>query len=406
MKKIFFLLTIMCLMPIRVVLATTSSTPVSNNLTFNECVNFQDDVKSYATQGYFGHCKKATCYTGKWEVSYYISNDMIRCQNGNTNKYFEVYKNGCSRYSGSCTPSSTVNYCSMVIYYDCSRVKSGAKYQYATTKTTTKKTTTITKKKTTTTTKKKTTTKKTTTTTKKNVTVPKTDVTTPVIDPTTEPTTVDSAFKNNFLSSIELSVGELVFSKLTTNYTIEVPIETTSITVKAIPENPESKVVIENNEEIDPDVPITITVTAPSQDVRVYKINVKYPKDVSTTDNTLADLKIEGYKLDFNKNTYEYTLKVDKNVNELKIDATPSSDKAKIEIQGNSELKNKSEIQIIVTPEEGQINYYTIKIKKSTNIILYIIIFIVIGLVIYIGLKLFRKLFTKNGEENYDYEYE
>ena len=56
MKKIIFLLFLLLLIPINV-FAVNYNTSVGDDLTYEECTNFQDSVVSSATSGYFGHCE-------------------------------------------------------------------------------------------------------------------------------------------------------------------------------------------------------------------------------------------------------------------------------------------------------------------------------------------------------------
>ena len=97
MKK-YLILFIILLMPITVN-ATDANTSVSNNITYDECMRFQDNNIRTSGSGFFGHCIKAKCYTGIWELKYLVSQNTVTCTNGNKNPYINIYNNGCSQYT-------------------------------------------------------------------------------------------------------------------------------------------------------------------------------------------------------------------------------------------------------------------------------------------------------------------
>lgn len=120
----------------------------------------------------------------------------------------------------------------------------------------------------------------------------------------------------------------------------------------------------------------TLTIEDKQGNSTTYTINVTKIEQASDN-NLLADLKIENYKLNFDPKTREYELEI-KNESELKIEVSPESILSKYEITGNSNLKNNSKIVIKVTAKNGDINEYTIKIKKPTTTADYIPMIIVI----------------------------
>lgn len=82
----------------------------------------------------------------------------------------------------------------------------------------------------------------------------------------------------------------------------------------------------------------------------------------------LQTLEIEGASISpkFKNNIYSYNVTIDKNTKKLNILAKPENEKSKIEIVGNSNLKEgENIIKIIVTAEDGtttrtyKINAYT-----------------------------------------------
>jgi len=392
MKKNLLLIFILVLFPINV-FATNASTPVSNNLTYDQCLSFQDSRISTSGSGYFGHCKQATCYTGKWEQSYYISRNLVYCSNGNGNPYIQIINDGCKQYQGTCTPSvSASKYCSVVTYYDCAKTSNGNVYVAQTTKTTNK---------TITTTRKTSTTNRNKTTNKSSTTSSTTTTTT-----TTTPTTTPNLDNNNYLSSIKLSEGNINFDKETLVYNIEVNSDVNYIEVEAKAESSKAKVEIINNKDINEDKPITITVTAEDESQRIYLINVikKEEEPVLSSNNLIKNIYIENYKLKFKSTKNNYTLKIKEDIKNLNIKVELEDEKASYILTGNDNLKSGSKINIVVTAENGSENVYTIKIKKKNNSLLAIIIIIILGIACVVGFKLIRNLLPAKKDDKYGYE--
>ncbi len=400
MKRISLLISLLVLFPL-LVNATSYNTPVGNDIGYNACLNFQDNSVTSSGSGYLGFCKKNYCYTGQWK-SYDISDeylsgssvDLVRCTNGNKNYYTEVFKNGCD--VGACTKTSNYKYCSVIMYYDCTKTSSGEVYvkPTTTTTTTTKPTTT-----TTTTTTSKRTTKRTTTrtTTTRTTTTTTTTITT---------TTTKSANNNNYLSSLKLSTGNINFNKETLIYNVEIDENIKNIEVTATPESNLSKVEIKNNTNIKEDTPIEIIVTSENNQTRIYKVYVKYKKEEpkASSNNLLKSLEVENYKLKFSSKVNHYTLKVDKGTTTLKINAIAEDEKAKIQIIGNDKISNKSKINIIVTSEDGNENVYTILVKEKSNTLLQLLIILLAAIIIIFVINIGKKVLPGRKDKDYDYE--
>ena len=378
MKKIVFLIMLMLISIIGTmkVQAVSYNTPVKSNLTYDECLNFQDKRISTSGSGYFGHCVKATCYGEVWRTEYFISANLVTCTNGNTSKYNQIVANGCAGYYGTgCNSSSQVRFCSVISYYDCNKTSAGNPFTTTKPTTTTKKTT------------KKTTTKKpvvTTTTTKMPIIVP-------------------GKSSNNYLASLTLSQGELKFDKETTNYLVEGLTEGIYLTITAVPEDAKAKVEVLNADEISFDEPITVTVTAENGDTKVYTIS--FSKAGGESNSKLAFIEVDGYELDFDSELLTYDLKIKKET-KLSITAVAESELSEVRILGNSNLKNKSKIKIVVTAKDKSELTYIVNIKKSTtNLLPIFLIIIVLGVAGYVGFKFVRNgLARKKSEGNYEYE--
>ena len=84
-----------------------------------------------------------------------------------------------------------------------------------------------------------------------------------------------------------------------------------------------------------------------------------------SSDNDLKNLEVEGYKIspEFNKDTTEYTLTVDDDVETVKIKATSNDSKATVTGTGDIKLSSgDNNIEVKVTAENGNDKIYKIKI--------------------------------------------
>lgn len=180
---------------------------------------------------------------------------------------------------------------------------------------------------------------------------------------------------NNDLESLTVKDYTIDFDKEKTNYTIIVDNDVTKVQVDAKASESSAKVEILGNENlVVGGNAVTVTVTGSDNTTKTYTINVirKAGEDesqASTADVYLESLKIENYNLNFDKKVFNYDLKIDSDLKELKIDANASDNQASVEISGNENLKNKSKITISVTSLDGSSQIYTINIiKKNENL--------------------------------------
>ena len=109
-----------------------------------------------------------------------------------------------------------------------------------------------------------------------------------------------------------------------------------------------------------------------------YLVSNTKPQETKETEesdnNDLSSLIIEGVTLEpnFSKDVTEYTVQLEDNITELKIDAQAESGKAEIKIEGNEDLKDgENTITITVTAEDGTNKKYTIKAIRgeSANVV-------------------------------------
>lgn len=349
---------------------------------YQSCLDFQASYgQANFNQGYFGHCVKATCYSGTWQTQFYTEG-LVKCSNGNKDPLYFVAKSSCTAYSGACRNDAYPKYCAILASYDCSRTSNGLAYT-----TTTKKTTT-----TTTTTKK----QYRPNTTKPNATTSKT---------TTSTTTTTSTLKdsNSYLKELTLKGTDFIFSRDVETYNLKINKDITNIEITAKPESEKATVKIENNENIDIDKPILITVKAEDDTSRVYRIILSYADEKDNNTN-LSKIEIQGYNIEFKPDVTEYTLKINKSDKTLDMIVETESDSSTYEIKNNTNLKNKSKVVITVTAENGDTKDYTITIKKSSNFGLILIILILLGICGYVIYKLVTKMPEQKEDDGYDYE--
>ena len=349
---------------------------------YQSCLDFQASYgQANFNQGYFGHCVKATCYSGTWQTQFYTEG-LVKCSNGNKDPLYFVAKSSCTAYSGACRSDAYPKYCAILASYDCSRTSNGLAYT-----TTTKKTTTTT-----------TTTKKPyrPNTTKPNVTTSKT---------TTSTTTTTSTLKdsNSYLKEPTLKGTDFIFSRDVETYNLKINKDITNIEITAKPESEKATVKIENNENINIDKPILITVKAEDDTSRVYRIILSYA-DEKDNNTSLSKIEIQGYNIEFKPDVTEYALKINKSDKTLDMIVETESDLSTYEIKNNANLKNKSKVVITVTAENGDTKDYTITIKKSSNFGLILIILILLGICGYVIYKLVTKMPEQKEDDGYDYE--
>lgn len=228
---------------------------------------------------------------------------------------------------------------------------------------------------------------------------------------------------NNNLASLNASVGnfDVAFDKDVTEYTLTVPYDTESVILSGSLADVNSSVdgLIEYKLTDDRTV-ATITVTAEDGTVKTYTIYiVKEAKPVTTatpvtyyysSNSYLKSLEIDGYDIDFDKETYEYKISVSSDVTSLDIKAVAEDSKSRVEINGNEGFKKgENTVTITVTAEDGTTKEYKIVVDKagdkksattekeeSSNTAEKVVIIILIILVV---LGLLYLIFKKDDEE-------
>ena len=218
---------------------------------------------------------------------------------------------------------------------------------------------------------------------------------------------------NNYLSEIKLSSGNIDFDRDKTDYSVNVNYDVKEIDIDVKTEDSKSTYEILNNNELSVgENTITIKVKAEDESVREYKIVVtrKEENQKLSSNSKLSSLTIENYYLQFDSSVYEYSLEI-KDESSLDINYIVADLSSKVDITGNSDLKDGSVINILVTAEDGSESLYKINIVKSNNswliiIIVILIILLLIGLVLFIIFKKNRSNDVNNNQNNIDNNYD
>lgn len=208
---------------------------------------------------------------------------------------------------------------------------------------------------------------------------------------------------NNNLASIS-GISGLGFDAQKTDYTVELPFETSSLNVSATPEDSKAKVNISNgsitNLEVGKTQTITITVTAEDSSIKIYTIKVTRSSYKSETG--LKELKVNDQELldgDTSKDTYKVTVPSDTKT--LDISAIPISEGSTVKIKGDTNLKDGNNTVIVeVTDKNGFTKSYTIDVERKSNFLLEFFrnwwILLLVMLFILLILLLLMYLYHKN----------
>lgn len=175
--------------------------------------------------------------------------------------------------------------------------------------------------------------------------------------------------ENADLRVLKIENMEPEFSKDVTEYYLTVDLEIDKIDIEAYSDSEKASVDIQGNNDLqEGENKIEIVVTAEAGNQKTYYIYVTKIDNAKMANANLQTLEIEGASISpkFKNNIYSYNVTIDKNTKKLNILAKPENEKSKIEIVGNSNLKEgENIIKIIVTAEDGtttrtyKINAYT-----------------------------------------------
>ncbi len=208
---------------------------------------------------------------------------------------------------------------------------------------------------------------------------------------------------NANLNELKVNVEGLTpeFDKDVTEYYLIVDLKVEELEVTATKADSKANVTVSGNKELkEGKNTITVNVEAENGTVKEYYIYVTKTKDLEKANAELETLKIEGYDIspDFKPNIYNYNLNLENGVTNIVITAEAESKGAKVEIEGNENLKEgENLIKINVTAEDQttvrtyKVNAYvspkTVEIQEENKMPI-IILLVVLGVCI-VGLGSF-----------------
>ena len=144
---------------------------------------------------------------------------------------------------------------------------------------------------------------------------------------------------------------------------------------------------------------VQIKVKAENEQVRTYKIKVKkLNKGELLPSSDINSLVIESYNIDFKPDKLNYSIEV-KNNNPLKIKVELVNNESIYRIIGNKELKDMSEVTIVVISTDLETKEYVIHIVKNEVNILPIVLVSLLLIVSIIALYLYKKLVNRKKME-------
>ena len=201
---------------------------------------------------------------------------------------------------------------------------------------------------------------------------------------------------NNYLNEIIINNISLNFIKEEYEVLTTVPYETNTVNFHLKTEDKKATYKVVGNEELIVGKNIfDVKVTAEDGSVRNYQVIVlrKEENIVLSNNSKLQNLEIKGYKINFDKEVYDYFIKI-KDEDELDILYRKDDTNSNVNIVGNKELKFNNIIKVTVVAEDNSITEYRIKVLKNT---IYYNLFLVVLSVLSFGLlKIIVDLFIEN----------
>lgn len=106
---------------------------------------------------------------------------------------------------------------------------------------------------------------------------------------------------------------------------------------------------------------------------------------IDNQEEDITNIEINGYKIDFNKDIYEYTLSIN-DEDSLAIEPIINNDKITYTISGNEKLVNGSVIKITLLEDNNTKREYTIKIIKKEKANYKMIFIAIIGILVIVNI--------------------
>ena len=207
---------------------------------------------------------------------------------------------------------------------------------------------------------------------------------------------------NTDLKSLTIEPGTIVFDAKKHEYKINVDYSVNEIEVKAIADNKDAKVEIDNKTLIVGENEIKITVTHDNNKSE-YLLLVTREENIDKSVANLKRLEVKEYpRLDFKENVLDYILTFSQVPEELHITAKAKDENSDIEIIGNEKLQNGSKVIVKVNLKESNISReYSLVIKEEKEVHdnKIIILISIIALVVTMIILLFLDIHSKRKEK-------
>lgn len=195
-------------------------------------------------------------------------------------------------------------------------------------------------------------------------------------------TRTDNRDSNNFLKTLTISNGNIVFDKKTTSYVVNVDSSVTEVTVSAEAESDKAKVKGTGTKKLkEGNNKIEIVVTAENETTKKYTITVNrgktaavVPEENKTTEDNgttttpeepkktyITSLIIRNSEIDFDPNIFNYDVKLGANDDKLDF-LYQTGEGYSAEVSGNENLEDGSVVKITVDTGDETVEYvFTIK---------------------------------------------
>ena len=192
---------------------------------------------------------------------------------------------------------------------------------------------------------------------------------------TTRPTTTKAGSNNNFLSTLMVDGYSIDFNKNTTDYSITVAEEVTSVNVRATTDDKKATFkVVGASDLANGHNNVKVVVEAENGSTKTYNIDVFREGEIKgdevnkSSDSTLASLKPSVGILSpvFNKDNYNYIVYLPYEVDKISFTATASDSKSTVEIDAHDDLSvGVNTFNIKVISENNSESIYVVKVLRG-----------------------------------------
>ncbi|ULL14152.1 hypothetical protein DVH26_06665 [Paenibacillus sp. H1-7] len=154
------------------------------------------------------------------------------------------------------------------------------------------------------------------------------------------------------------------------DYSLSVPYETTVAAVTYTATHTTATVAVTGGDNLIVGAnPVTVTLTAPDQPMKVYTILITRNPKASSSDSSLLDLRVNGTTLEgFASNRLQYSLSVPYETTVTRVTYTTSDPAASVQIHGGENLVvGDNPVTVTVTAQNGTKSVYGILITRQSQ---------------------------------------